>query len=580
MLHILSTRTICITLLLMGCERASPDAVDQAPTDSKAPLAAAADARVDNLDLVILNGRVMDPETQLDAVRNVGVKDGRVVVITEDELTGAETIDATGHVVAPGFIDLHFHALDGLSLKLAALDGVTTGMDLEIGAIGVGAWYDAKEGAWPLNYGTGVSQEAVRLQVHDPEVEIDGWYDAPKILGGLRAQACADGTCGWQDSRSDLEALNKILRIMDEELRQGALNISSTVGYMAPGMTTYEMFKTQELGAKYGRYLGAHVRFHANTVTPEGPLGFSEILANAMALKAPVSILHNNEYGWWENEEKLQEARAQGLNVWSEYYPYEAASTSISSEFFLPEKIAALGGGRPYEEIMYDPIADKFLTQEDYEKTKKKDPSRLVFAFNPNRKEWMPYWLRMPHMIVAADAIYSGKGIDSWDLPDTEYKGHPRTAGTRGKVLRLAREHGVPLMFTITQMSYWPAKHLGDTGVKAMQERGRLQEGMVADITIFDPETVTDRATYNAGEQGKPTSGIPYVIVNGQVVVRNSEFQKVWAGQPIRFPIEERGRFKPITVEGWTRHFAIPTPSFDDSGAKPEHDGVSADASK
>jgi len=81
---------------------------------------------------------------------------------------------------------------------------------------------------------------------------------------------------------------------------------------------------------------------------------------------------------------------------------------------------------------------------------------------------------------------------------------------------------------------------------------------VIADITIFDPEKVTDNATYAAGQQGKPTTGIPYVIVNGKIVVRNSKFQKVWAGQPIRFPVEDRSRFTPITIEGWTKHFAIP----------------------
>ena len=522
-----------------------------------------------NYDLVILNGRVMDPETMLDAKLNVGVKNGRIAVITADKITGAQTIDATDHVVAPGFIDTHFHALDGLSLKLAALDGVTSGMDLEIGAINVKAWYDAKKDAWPLNYGTGVSQEGARLQVLDPEVKIQGWYDAPTILGSLRAKACEDGTCGWQDTRSDLEQLNKILKLIDEGLQQGAINIPSTVGYMSNGLTSYEMFKTQEIGAKYGRYLGAHVRFHANPVTPEGPLGFSEILANAMTLNAPVSLLHNNAYGWWENEEKLQKARAQGYNVWSEYYPYTAASTSISSDFFEPEKIKIISGGRPYEEMMYDPIADKFLTQEAYEKTKKEDPGRLVFAFDANREAWMPYWLRMPHMIVASDAIYSGKGIDSWDLDPSEYAGHPRTAGTRGTVLRMGREQGVPLMFAIAQMAYWPAKHLGDTGLKAMQERGRMQQGMVADITIFDPETVAERSTYMVGEQGLPSAGIPYVIVGGQQVVKAGKFQKIWAGKPIRFPVEAKGKHEPVSIEDWTQHFAISTFTVDGSGASP-----------
>lgn len=528
-------------------------------------LSSATPAFAQEYDLAILNGRVMDPETMLDAVLNVGIKDGRIKIITAEDISGHKSIDAEGHVVAPGFIDFHFHALDGLSLKLAALDGVTTGMDLEIGAINVEKWYKAKKGKWPLNYGTGVSQEGVRVQVHDPEVKIRGWYDAPTILGGLRAKACADGICGWQDSRSNLDELNQVLQILDEELRQGALNISSTIGYMSNGVTTLEMYKTQEAGANYGRATGAHVRFHGSPKTPEAPLGFEEILANAMALDAPVSLLHNNDYGWQENEDKLQRARAQGYNVWSEYYPYDAASTSISSDFFKPEVFAQFGV--PYEDAMYDPIADTFLDQAGYEKTVKEDPSRLVVVFSPARKIWLPYWLRMPNMIVASDAIYSGKGVDSWDLPYTEYNGHPRTAGTRGKVLRLGRENGVPLMFAIAQMSYWPALHLGDTGLEAMQQRGRMQEGMVADITIFDPENVTDNATYKAGEQGKPSSGIPYVIVSGKLVVEDSEFKKVWAGQPIRFPVEPKGRFKPLTQEEWLRQRAIANFSVDGSGA-------------
>jgi hypothetical protein len=101
-----------------------------------------------------------------------------------------------------------------------------------------------------------------------------------------------------------------------------------------------------------------------------------------------------------------------------------------------------------------------------------------------------------------------------------------------------------------------------------MQIRGRMQEGMIADITVFDPATVTDNATYKSGEQGTPSSGIPYVIVNGQAVVKNSKFQKVWAGQPIRFPVEDKGHFKSITFEAWEKHFAISTISVDGSGAK------------
>jgi len=110
----------------------------------------------------------------------------------------------------------------------------------------------------------------------------------------------------------------------------------------------------------------------------------------------------------------------------------------------------------------------------------------------------------------------------------------------------------------------------------AMQERGRMQQGMVADIAIFNPATVTDHATYKFGEHGLPSSGIPYVIVNGQLVVKESKFQKVWAGQPIRFPIRETGQFKPVTEKDWVQNFSISTITIDDSGAKPA--GGSAEA--
>ena len=75
-------------------------------------------------------------------------------------------------------------------------------------------------------------------------------------------------------------------------------------------------------------------------------------------------------------------------------------------------------------------------------------------------------------------------------------------------------------MFTIAQASYWAAKHMGDTGLEAMQERGRLQVGKVADITIFDAKTITENSGFKVGQHGIPTTGIPYVVVNGTIVVK------------------------------------------------------------
>jgi N-acyl-D-aspartate/D-glutamate deacylase len=133
---------------------------------------------------------------------------------------------------------------------------------------------------------------------------------------------------------------------------------------------------------------------------------------------------------------------------------------------------------------------------------------------------------------------------------------HPRGAGCYTKTLRLGREQGVPLMHTITSCSYTPAKHLGDCGLKAMQERGRIQEGMIADITIFDPKTVTDKSTYTQG--CNPAEGIPYVIVSGKAVVKDSNIvHGLHPGQPIRFEKLTESRRTPLDVKTWKKENTV-----------------------
>ncbi len=117
----------------------------------------------ESYDLVIIGGRVMDPETGLDAVRNVGVKDGTIAAITEQAIQGKETIDASGHVVAPGFIDGHTHsANDAFGVKMGILDGRTSQLDLEAGAWPVDVWYDRLEGRAQANYGASVGHLPIR----------------------------------------------------------------------------------------------------------------------------------------------------------------------------------------------------------------------------------------------------------------------------------------------------------------------------------------------------------------------------------------------------------------------------------
>ncbi len=158
-----------------------------------------------------------------------------------------------------------------------------------------------------------------------------------------------------------------------------------------------------------------------------------------------------------------------------------------------------------------------------------------------NSEEDLDGWIQMKDVSLTNDGMpmfLADGSFPSVDMPLEDYEGHPRNIGTRARVLRMSREAGVPLMQAVHNTSYTVAKYLSMLGLEAMQERGRMQEGMIADITIFDPEAVTDNATYAPGEQCLPNSGIPYVIVNGVIVVRDSKVVLgITPGQPIRYPV-------------------------------------------
>ena len=280
-------------------------------------------------DLVILNGRVMDPETMFDDIANVGINDGKIVAITKSQIKGKETIDAKGHVVAPGFIDTHYHATDVFASKMALRDGVTTGMDLEAGSFNVKDWYAEKaKTGWQVNYGTSASLLFNRMAVHDHDAELSEPVDF-SVIPTYAARALKDGVQGWAETISTVEEMNQVMALMDEDLRQGAIGVAAPIAYMAKGISSYELFEGQRVGANYGRLTSVHTRYHLLSETPtEAPIAFDEMFTNAMLLDAPLLMAHNNDYGWWEIDEKLQIANDKGLNMWSEYYPYAAGSTA------------------------------------------------------------------------------------------------------------------------------------------------------------------------------------------------------------------------------------------------------------
>ncbi len=512
-------------------------------------------------DLVITGGRVIDPETQFDGIANVGIKDGRIAEVSKTPLKGAKTIDATGHIVAPGFIDTHFHFQMPVGYSLGLRDGLTTAMDFEMGCAGsyMAEWYEARAGVTVANYGCAVSHESARAMIIDGS---DGDYMKDGPISALTTRK----KTGWSATRPTLEQGNAILEELDKGLQAGAPGIGSTVGYMREGVSSREMFEVQKVGARYGRPTGAHTRYTLGNDTAENN-GAQELVANALALGAPAIVLHFNNDGWRLAHEMITKLQEQGHNIWGEIYPYAAGSTTINAEFLEPESWID-GFGKRYEDTMLDPVTGEFYTLETYKETVASEPSRLIVIFK-QPEENQAKWLTLKGVTMASDATAATPYDAPWDYPLEQLGNtHPRTAGARGATIRLGRENNIPMMQLMSILSYNAAKHLGDTGLKSMQERGRIQTGMVADIVVFDPETFRDNSTYEKGNI--PSTGMKAVIVNGQVALRDDKVLPVFAGQPIRFEPEDKPRFEPISEEAWNAEFSTGMPS-DFSYAFPAH---------
>jgi hypothetical protein len=500
-------------------------------------------------DIVINNGRVIDPETNFDAVANVGIKDGKIAKITDQEITGKEIINATGLVVSPGFIDGQQHDLEIYGHRLMIRDGRTTILDLELGAAPhkIGDWYKRLEGKSIINYGITASHEFARAAVLDG---FDDWkfYATHDALESRKKN-------GWSETRPTLEQGNDILALLDEGLRQGAIGIGSTLGYMRNGVSSREVYELQKLSGAYGRQIAIHFRLTPGTDVEE-VMGIQEMLANAAALGSPAIAVHFNNPGYNMVQELLVGMRKRGYNVWGEIYPYSAGSTAINAEFIEPEVwIHKLGN--KYEETLQDIETGEFYTEKSYKEMVKKDPTRIIIL-HKMPEEAVVDWIRLPGVAVGSDGMPMVPNDNlKWDTPYEKLPNvHPRFAGSYAKILRLARENSIPLMQVVAMTSYNYAKPLGDTGLKAMQVRGRMQEGMVADIVIFDPKTVTDNATYAKGTL--PSTGIPHAIVNGIVVMKDSvPLEQFDAGQPIRFEVEDKGRFTPLSKESWVEEYYV-----------------------
>lgn len=516
------------------------DQADAAPEKAEAEVPAEA-AIPESLDLVISNGRVMDPESKLDAVRNLGIKDGKIVAVTEQALEGAETIDAKDHVVAPGFIDTHVHVIDQpFAQKLLLRDGVTTPLDLEVGAAPVDRFYDTMEGKSQTNYGAAVSTLGVREKVFNPKYDSKTGLITTDIFA-KDEHALVD--MKWSTTVPTDKQIAKINRMLEEGLKQGALGIGAPVGYAVQGVTSQETTAWQRLAAKYGRAVFIHARFSSQQPPTTGILGFEEFIANVGIYGGGLMLQHMHQQALGLAKDALQmvdDARAKGLPVVAEIYPYNFGATIVGADYLKPDNYGP-NMGRTYKDII-EIATLKPLTKERYDELLKKNPGTPVMFYGATEDDMLAA-LAHPGSTVGSDAFpmtvsKTGAMAVDWELAYEDVQGHPRLAGTHSIVLRLVREKKLmPLMTAISKMSYLPAKFLSENGVAQMANKGRIKVGADADITIFDPKTVRDNSTMKQG--ALPATGIPYVIVNGTVVVRDSKVLKeVYPGRPIRAEVQ------------------------------------------
>ena len=453
-------------------------------------------------DIVIANGRVMDPETNLDAVRFIGIRGGKIAAISSTSLRGTTTIDAKGLVVAPGFIDLHAHGQDDENYRVFALDGVTTALELEVGTADVPGFYASREGKALINYGASVGHIRERMVVmRDPSQGL-----LPTGSGGH--QVATD------------EQIAEIKRRIDAGLAAGALGVGMGLQY-TPAASKYEVLEAFRAAAKYHAPVFVHVRSFGAHDPGSSVEAFMEVIAASAISGAPLHIVHLNSMSLESTPRTLamiKDARAHGIDVTTEAYPYIAGMTEIGSAL-LDQYVD--GPDSNFSKLMLVSTGER-LTRATFNAARPSNGSVILFLNTPAMEAMA---MTSPLTAIASDGLLE------------HGKGHPRTAGTRGRTLAyyVRETKQLSMMDALRKMALMPAQRL-ERLAPVFRNKGRIKVGADADITVFDPATVSDRSTY---QQPALTSvGFRYVLVNGVPVVMDGAVRDgIFPGRGERAPI-------------------------------------------
>ena len=455
-------------------------------------------------DLVILHGRVMDPASGLDAIRNVGIARGRIAAITIDAIHGRDTVNATSLVVAPGFIDLHQHAQDSASYTVEVTGGVTSAFELEDGTGDVDRWYAERAGRSVINHGVSIGEGHARMIVmHDTVGRTEPVGDA----------ATRTATSAERDS---------IMRVIEHGLRRGAVAVGFPIAY-TPAAGAREILDEFRIASRYHASCHVHMR---DVSSDDDFRDIEEVLAAALVTGAPLQIVHLNSSAREVTPEYLRliaAARARGLDVTTEMYPYTASMAEIEGATLDDwEKMPDAQFAR-----MEWPATGERLTRATFARHRAQKGFVIMHPRDESVADaWVRAAVRDPLPMFASDGILSN-GV-----------GHPRVVGTFTRILgRYVREQrDLSLMEALRRMTIAPARRL-ERRVPAMRRKGRMSVDADADIVLFDPRTVSDRATYR--EPTLPPAGVPFVFVGGVAVVSHGALRtSAMPGRPLRAPIQ------------------------------------------
>jgi len=461
-------------------------------------------------DIVLTGGRVIDPETKLDAIRNIGISQNRIAEISSASLKGRETINVSGMVVSPGFIDLHVHGRSNQEQEYQVHDGVTTALELEWGIEYLKEWYAARTNKALINFGGSVNWPFERYRAMEKYKSVrDTMY--PKALNGTSKLAELFNTIGHTYTENlSVGEIEPMLANIRSTLQDGAVGIGVPIGYL-PKTNPAEMYRVYKLAGEMGALVFSHVR-------EPNMISIQEAMTDAMLTGAPLHIVHVNSMSLGNIRlalDMVKAAQQKGHDITTELYSYTAASTLLESAMFNEGWQERLG--MTYTDLQWVATGER-LTKESYEKYRKSGGSVIMHMMKP---EWISEGIREPGVMIASD------GMPYAPLA------HPRTAGTFSRVLgKYVREEKlIDLPTAIEKMTLLPARRLENLA-PSMRFKGRIQVGADADITIFNPNTVADKASFEKGLAF--SDGIEYVLVNGVLVIRNGKtVSGVFPGQPV-----------------------------------------------